>query len=118
MAREFKKLETKWHDCKQVHIIALENGEFIGSIMLDYDIFKDEVHLFNLFVKEEFRKRGIATALMDRAILNIIDKEYKSIYLTWCSEDSEGWALDWYKKLGFIILRNSEDRGLILVKHI
>ena len=66
---------------------------------IDYWFVADEVHLLNLAVDPEFRRKGLANSLMEVMIEDAKRVGQKSIYLE--VRQSNFGAQDFYRKLGF-----------------
>lgn len=62
---------------------------------------KKQAYLWNLQVREEYRKCGIARQLIDMACQYAKIRGCKKISLEWEAKESDGWVLDWFKRLGF-----------------
>ena len=91
-----------------------ENEKILGY--LEFRIVDGVVDIMNLFVNEEDRKKGIATALMNE----LIEKEDYSRIMLEVNENNQN-ALRLYNKLGFkeISLREryyGEDTAIIMEK--
>lgn len=87
-----------------VIIVAKKADEIIGSITLyKIDLFTFEFQpclmLFNVAVKEEYRKQKVAKSLMDHVIKYAKENGYKSISLT-CLDDAFN-AHKFYESVGF-----------------
>lgn len=100
-------------------IIVLENGELVGSASLiaqDMDNRPDLTPwLADVFVKPEYRGRGIATSLIER-----IETEARSAGITRLYLYTPG-AAKLYQKLGWCILEEFQYKGVnvqIMVKNI
>lgn len=85
-------------------IVAYLNGEIVGFAALVNESvaenFNESPFLDFLFVEEEYRKRGIATKLVNY-IVDYANEKYDTIYLVTVSHES------FYKKLGFETIAKS-----------
>lgn len=86
-------------------IVAVEKGKLIGSILgiLRESEGCNEGIISQLFVYENYRKRGIATKLFEKLQKWFDDKKVKLLSVDIVA-GNEG-ALDFYKKLGFEVNR-------------
>lgn len=80
---------------------------YIGSIPCGYEGIKWEsetraVFLSKLYVKSEFRRRGVSRALLDVACKEYAD--YESIYLT--VNKNNKYSINAYRRLGFNITKS------------
>lgn len=73
--------------------VAEKNGEVLGYIMR-WKV-KDEIHITNLAVKPEFRRRGIASLLLK----HVLKEKAHAFYLEVRSKNLP--AINLYKKFGF-----------------
>ena len=87
-----------WHqnelnDTEQVGVVELavyKNGEH-----------KDEALVWNLYVDEPHRRKGLARKLMDEAHKTAKHLGAKVTALEWSLEESPYWVIDWYYRLGY-----------------
>ena len=90
-------------------IIAVENGELFGSVMLleeDMDTHKElSPWLASLFVTPQRRRQGIGVALVRRLITEAHNLGIKRLYLYTPSEER------FYKKLGWSVLERTQYAG-------
>lgn len=112
---------TKWTDCDYTTYILNKGIEGIATCIVNYyGDNKKQAYLWNLQVKEEYRKCGIASQLMDKVCQDAKTRGCKEISLEWEAEESDGWVLDWYKRLGFKVDFEEKDTpfSIILVKKL
>ncbi|MBD5306540.1 MAG: GNAT family N-acetyltransferase [Bacteroides sp.] len=57
--------------------------------------------IHNLWVEEECRKSGAATALMNTAEELARRAGVDAVYLEWDSRDTPRWVLEWYRRRGY-----------------
>lgn len=106
----FSTYITHWKDKDNVIINVLTFSlepiklEQVGVVELGY--YKNGEHegealVWNLYVNEEHRHKGIARWLMAKA--HEIAKELgaKTTALEWSLEESPFWVFDWYCRLGY-----------------
>lgn len=82
--------------------IEKQNEKIINSKVVGYTVFwkfGDEIHIGNLAVKQEYRRKGIATKLLQK-VINIA-KEMKINYVTLEVRRSNLPAINLYKRFGF-----------------
>jgi ribosomal-protein-alanine acetyltransferase len=75
----------------------LESGDIAGYIV--FWIIEDTLEIHNLAVKEPFKRRGIATALLDFMVTRAQQEKVKEMFLEVRESNQNAVAL--YKKLGF-----------------
>ena len=99
---------TEWKDKDNV-IISLYNddpeiSEQVGVVELA--IYKHGEHegealVWNLYVNEEHRRKGLARKLMDEAHMTAKHLGAKTTALEWSLRESPFWVFDWYCRLGY-----------------
>ena len=112
---------TKWTDRDYTTYILNKGIEGIATCIVNYyGDNKKQAYLWNLQVKEEYRKCGIASQLIERVFQDAKIRGCKEISLEWEAEESDGWVLDWYKRLGFKVDFEEKDTpfSIILVKKL
>jgi ribosomal protein S18 acetylase RimI-like enzyme len=79
-----------------------ENGKIVGNVSLvPFKHNKQRVYLIaNVAAHPDYRRRGIARALTERALQHALDKKIADVWLH-VREDNPG-ALDLYTQLGFV----------------
>ena len=80
-------------DVEQVGVVELavyKNGEH-----------KDEALVWNLYVDEPHRRKGLARKLMDEAHKTAKHLGVKVTALEWSLKDSPYWVIEWYCRLGY-----------------
>ena len=94
----------------EIVIVAYLSNKVVGFAALVNDSvaenFNESPFLDFLFVEEEYRKRGIATKLVNY-IVDYAKEKYDTIYLVTVSHES------FYKKLGFEVIGKSTVEGCI-----
>lgn len=90
--------------------VAEVDGKIIGAcwsrIMNDYGHIDDETPSLALSVLKNFRRKGIATALMKKILSHLAEKNFKQVSLSVQKENSA--AVNLYRKLNFEIV---DERG-------
>jgi len=71
----------------------------VGWVELGYDKWNNRMRVWELLVEEEFRKRGIGTALMNHAVR--IAKERGARMLVLETQTNNATAIDFYLNFGF-----------------
>ena len=107
---------TEWKECDHTTIIAVLDGVPVGTVMVEYGGHKkSQAMIWNLNVMESTRKRGLGEQLLKLAIGDAWARKVTNIHLQWCAEDTDGWVLDWYKRMGFFV---NEVRGVEERRHV
>lgn len=88
------ELEIDEYDSSALHLVALDDNEVIATLRMVEK--NTKMIIGRLVVKKSYRKQGIATILMRRAILRANEKQLRSIEL-----DSQLSVIPFYEKLGF-----------------
>ena len=102
-----------------VCFVAEVGGKIVGvcwsRIMNDYGHIDDETPSLALSVLKNFRRRGIASALMKKLCTRLAEKNFKRVSLAVQKENSA--AVKLYRKLGFEIV---DERGteLLMMKRL
>lgn len=81
--------EVSW----QVGVVELavyKNGEHEGEALV-----------WNLYIDEPHRRKGLARRLMDKARKTAKHLGAKTCVLEWSLEESPHWVFDWYYRLGY-----------------
>jgi len=79
-------------------VIVAECGEILGFVILYWN--ENGIHIGNIFIREEYRGRGLGKILLKRAIAESLRLGFRKIYAN-VSVSSE--ALEFYLKNGFKI---------------
>ena len=85
--------------------LAKDNGRIIGFVVMHG--FTDEAEIFNIAVKEEYRRRKTGTALLHAAFSRAEEAGYEKLYLEVRAGNTA--AIDMYLKNGFILLGVRKD---------
>lgn len=75
-----------------------------GCVIVDKETDKD-AYLYNLNVRPEYRRKGMASRLMDEAEEWCRERGWEWIILGWWSSEAPRWVLEWYGRRGYDKLR-------------
>lgn len=109
---------SRWKSTNVTRLTILtENGE--GKIQVDllYDEDQDfgrTAFIWDLYVKEGYRRQGIAKQLMSYALKRARDYGFATATLEWVLEDSPREIAWWYASLGFEDKEFSNSRSLMV----
>jgi ribosomal protein S18 acetylase RimI-like enzyme len=81
---------------------AVVDGEQVGWIELGYEKWSNRMRIWEINVKEGFRRSGVGTMLMDQAVK--IAKERGARALVLVTQSCNGPAIDFYLKHGFELI--------------
>lgn len=93
-----ESLESEMKNENSLFLVALEDGEVIGYIGMSIVI--DEGYIFNVAVSAIWRKRGVATALINELVTYA--KKNNFSFITLEVRESNMLARSLYSKFGFI----------------
>jgi len=85
--------EDTAHDPIQVGVVELavyKNGEHEGEALV-----------WNMYVDEDHRRKGLARRLMDEAHNTAKHLGAKATALEWSLKESPYWVIEWYTRLGY-----------------
>ncbi len=90
-------------------------GECWTRIMNDYGHIDNETPSLALSVLENFRRKGIATALLEKIFIKLAEKNFKRVSLSVQKENLA--AVELYRKLNFEVV---EERGeeFLMIKNL
>ena len=99
---------TEWKDKDNV-IISLwhydyDTSEQVGVVELavyKHGEHEGEALVWNLYVDEEYRRKGLARELMQEAHKTAKHLGVKVTALEWSLKESPQWVFDWYCRLGY-----------------
>ena len=100
---------TEWKDKDNViislwHLNERDDTEQVGVVELavyKHGEHEGEALVWNLYVDEPHRRKGLARELMDEAHKTAKHLGVKVTALEWSLKDSPHWVLDWYHRLGY-----------------
>lgn len=112
---EFRQITTTWTENDHTTIVVLSGDEIIATANVRFSgDDKKQALLWNLWVLPSFRKAGLAKHIIDFATGIAKGHDCKHLFLDWPAEDTPGWVLDWYKRIGFKI--ESHNYGSVRLK--
>jgi ribosomal protein S18 acetylase RimI-like enzyme len=85
----------------RVFVARLDNEE-VGWIELGYDKWNNRMRVWEFLVSERFRKRGIGTLLMNRAVTVAREKGARMLVLE--TQTNNATAIDFYLKFGLDLI--------------
>lgn len=86
-----------WKDYKSHYIFEVN-----GHGMIRVTQYNNEFELSDLFIKDGYRQQGMGTHLLNEAINYCKELADHGKIIISTNENSEKFADDWYKKVGFI----------------
>jgi GNAT superfamily N-acetyltransferase len=99
---------TEWKDKDNVIISLYKDGysvsEQVGVVELavyKHGEHEGEALVWNLYVDEDHRRKGLARTLMDEAHKTAKHLGAKVTTLEWSLKESPYWVIDWYRRLGY-----------------
>lgn len=96
--------------------VAEVDGQIVGAcwarIMNDYGHLDDETPSLALSVLKNFRRRGIATELLEKIFAHLVEKKFKRVSLSVQKENSAAVAL--YRKLNFEVVEVRGEEFLMI----
>ena len=96
-------------------LVAEVNGEIIGvvwtRIMNDYGHVDDTTPSFAISLYQDFRGRGIGTALMEEMLALLRKRGYKKASL---SVQKENYAYRLYLKVGFVVVEETDEEYIMV----
>jgi ribosomal-protein-alanine N-acetyltransferase len=94
-----KELESAHSMCLCVRI-KFENRSVVGAYIIFW-LVADEAHLHNIAVKKEYRRQGLAFALMETMKKNAAENKIEARTLEVRESNTE--AIKLYRKCGFVV---------------
>ena len=99
---------TEWKDKDNVIISVRKDegdtSEQVGVVELavyKHGEHKGEALVWNLYINEDYRRKGLARRLMDEAHKTAKHLGAKTCVLEWSLDESPRWAAWWYARLGY-----------------
>ena len=99
---------TEWKDKDNVIISVRKNdgdtSEQVGVVELavyKHGEHEGETLVWNLYVNEEHRRKGLARNLMNEAHKTAKHLGAKVTALEWSLKESPYWVIEWYSRLGY-----------------
>lgn len=95
-------LERLLGDDKFIALVALTDGQMVGALaayeLVKFEAERSEIYIYDLAVREEYRRQGVATALIDALNPIALDRDAWVIFVQADPPDEPAVAL--YDKLG------------------
>ncbi len=115
---------TEWKDKDNViislwHLNERDDTEQVGVVELavyNHGEHEGEALVWNLYVDEGHRRKGLARQLMDEARKLAKHLGAHTCALEWSIEESPQWVFDWYTRLGYDVKEFGPGRALIKLK--
>jgi ribosomal protein S18 acetylase RimI-like enzyme len=123
------RTEKERYDGPAVELVAVAGGEVVGLLDLELEPAPGVLHetdrrggvIWHVAVHPDHRRRGIATALVERA-LEVARRAGLEILQAWTRDDA--WVHEWYEACGFhrrysylhVYLRPDEVRGEVTMR--
>lgn len=107
---------SKW---KSTDVTRLTIVEYFGRGKVQVDLLNNDeryghvAYIWDLYVKEEYRRQGIARDLMDEALKRAKDFGYDTAILEWDMRDTPIEIEKWYESLGFEVSEFSNGYALM-----
>lgn len=98
--------EAHWTDTDRAVLTHLDMGKgcVIVDIIKNHRISrfpKGSALIWNLYIYDGGRGRGIGRSLLERAEAYCREKGVEYAYLEWDARDTPRWVRDWYERLGY-----------------
>lgn len=112
MDLEIEAVQTIVDKVEEVLLLARNEGRTVGSVSLKFD--KRCAFMRRLFVADDFRRRGVGSALLGRAQAESIRLGKESLGLV--VESTNETAIDLYRRFGFLIGHEYDDGSFSMFK--
>lgn len=116
-----QSLEEEMNNETSLFLVAKEENEVIGYIGMSIVI--DEGYIFNVAVRESYRNKGVATALINELVT--YGKKNNFSFITLEVRESNLPAISLYSKFGFIkagerknYYSNPKENAILLTKYL
>lgn len=116
-----QSLEEELNNETSLFLVAKEENEVIGYIGMNIVI--DEGYIFNVAVREKYRNKGVATALINELVT--YGKKNNFSFITLEVRESNLPAISLYSKFGFIkagerkdYYSNPKENAILLTKYL
>ena len=116
-----QSLEEELNNETSLFLVAKEGNEVIGYIGMSIVI--DEGYIFNVAVREKYRKKGVATALINELVT--YGKKNNFSFITLEVRESNLPAISLYSKFGFIkagerknYYSNPKENAILMTKYL
>lgn len=111
--KDYVRIDNQW---KWGHSITIIDRAASIEIKIQ-DNSKNCAFLSTLQVHPDFQRQGIATKLMN-ICEEIIYREYTSEFISLYVEKDVEWLVNWYKKLGYSILWETDEIYYRMIKKL
>lgn len=115
-----QSLENELNNETSLFLVAKEENEVIGYIGMSIVI--DEGYIFNVAVRESYRNKGVATALINELVT--YGKKNNFCFITLEVRESNQPAISLYSKFGFIkagerkdYYSNPKENAILMTKY-
>lgn len=113
----------KWPKFDRVVIAAIDPFDnLMGTVQLELypkkKRFGASAYLYALWVGADYRRAGVAAALMHDAETIAADRGHKAIALEWSVEESPMWVCQWYARLGYDEKEFTPGYAALMIKKI
>lgn len=116
-----QSLESELNNETSLFLVAKEENEVIGYIGMSIVI--DEGYIFNVAVRESYRNKGVATALINELVT--YGKKNNFSFITLEVRESNLPAISLYSKFGFIkagerkdYYSNPKENAILMTKYL
>lgn len=116
-----QSLEEELNNETSLFLVAKEENEVIGYIGMNIVI--DEGYIFNVAVREKYRNKGVATALINELVT--YGKKNNFSFITLEVRESNLPAISLYSKFGFIkagerkdYYSNPKENAILMTKYL
>jgi len=90
-----------------IFLVAVLNEEIIGYICMR--TIMDVTEILNLAVHPRFRRMGVATELLKKAIHELLSRDYESKTIRLEVRESNTPAIKLYRRFGFVVIGKRKD---------
>lgn len=111
MANKFTEAFSQWSDRKIFAIV-----DFMGRGMVQFEFVdgQDYGYIYNLYVQPNFRRKGLATALLKQAEMRIKQNGRNIAALEWERKESDRFVISWYARNGYEEKEFSNEAALLM----
>lgn len=92
--------EQTWHDFTR-YLIYTDGASVQLELYPDASYDTTTAYIYALWVDEPLRRKGLATALMDKAEEIAREECHKAVVLYWDKEATPKHVFDWYTRRGY-----------------
>ena len=85
----FEHIHEDFHNDQHDYVLAAKDSSTLQPVgMVQYALFREDIHIQDMLVKQDLRKQGIGTQL-----INEIKREYPSSRINWGMTTPDGTSL-------------------------